>query len=200
MAELAKQEPVPAAADIPKIAVFGKKGNEPARGAWFPEAERILAIEGASQMGLHALEVTSPEIVELSKKLPKGRTFASGSLFTPRIQGTVFDKLAAHLPAEPQKTAANANPKPEPEKQNDRASEQAIDMEEGTRPKDWPEIAVGSLVLAYSADDEAWFEAIVLELSSGETMRMKWRDYPDEPRFTRHITRLGLLHPEGTRQ
>ncbi len=197
MADLAKQEPVPAATDIPKIAVFGKKGNEPARGAWFPEAERIPAIEGASQMGLHALEVASPEVIELSKKLPKGRTFASGSLFTPRIQGAVFDKLAAHLPTEQSKPAATGQ-QGEPEKKPDKSSSETVDLDEGKRPKDWSRIVVGSLVLAYSSYDEAWFEAIVLELCAGETMRMKWRDYPDEPRFTCHISRIALLHPEGT--
>lgn len=178
---------------VPALAVIGQNGNDTPRGAWFTEAEIEVAGAGASQMGMHAIRVTTPETIALANKLPRGRTFDSGKLFTPKIQATVFDQLLQYIPGK----AASAKPISRLEsKVADQMSvvQSANDfVAEGTRPKDWSEIKIGSLVLAEEAPADGWFEAIVLKAKSKDVFELKWRDYPDEPLIERHHSRLALM-------
>lgn len=66
-------------------------------------------------------------------------------------------------------------------------------MPEGTRPTDWSQITVGSLVLAEEARSEGWFESIVLEARPRDVFILRYRDYPDDPIITRHVSRLALM-------
>ena len=59
----------------------------------------------------------------------------------------------------------------------------------------WSAIAVGSLVLA-PEPHYGWWEAIVMAVDDdGETMTVRWRDYPREPQFKVRRRILGLLGP-----
>jgi hypothetical protein len=64
------------------------------------------------------------------------------------------------------------------------------------RPKHWDEITAGDLVLAYDADSEAWYEAIVLQID-GELLRLRWRDYPLERIAPQRRDQLALLPPSA---
>ncbi len=64
------------------------------------------------------------------------------------------------------------------------------------RPKHWDEITVGDLVLAYDADSEAWYEAIVLGID-GDLLRLRWRDYPLERIAPQRRDQLALLPPSA---
>lgn len=66
---------------------------------------------------------------------------------------------------------------------------------EGHRPADWSRIAAGSLVLATEGGDDGWYESIVESVRKGDVMLLRWRDWPDLPRFTRKRNQLGLLPP-----
>lgn len=47
---------------------------------------------------MHPVKASTAEIISLAQRLPKGRIFDSGKLFTPLIQTKVYDELMTHLP------------------------------------------------------------------------------------------------------
>jgi hypothetical protein len=53
-----------------------------------------------------------------------------------------------------------------------------------TRPTDWEDIKVGSLVLAWDRECEAWYEVVVINEIDGDMVRVKSRIYPKEPPVT----------------
>lgn len=60
------------------------------------------------------------------------------------------------------------------------------------RPQDWDEIGVGSLVLATVGVEDGWWESIVIGVN-GDSVTLKWRDFPREPTFVQRRTDLALL-------
>ncbi|MEQ8589707.1 MAG: hypothetical protein RIB70_08085 [Roseitalea porphyridii] len=201
MAQAAKIEISPteaptaaSAADSPAIAVLFRNGKDTPRGAWFPADEIEAVLAGAAEMGMHAVKASTAEIISLVQRLPKGRIFDSGKLFTPLIQGKVYDELMMHVPehgitAKPRLVMSAAS-----SGTGDADAEgPGASVPEGTRPTDWSQITVGSLVLAEEARMEGWFESIVLEVRPKDVFILKFRDYPDDPIITRHISRLALM-------
>jgi hypothetical protein len=47
-------------------------------------------------------------------------------------------------------------------------------------------------VIAYSAADEGWYEAIVTA-TEGDMLTVRFRDYPKEPKLVQHRTAVALL-------
>lgn len=184
------------AADTPAVAVLFRNGKDTPRGAWFPADSRDAAIAGAAEMGMHAIQANTPEIIDLTLKLPKGRVFESGKLFAPLIQAKVFENLMTYFPehgiaAKPRLVMSAA---PTGTSSGGADVQSASDsVPEGTRPTDWSKITVGSLVLAVDDPDDGWFEALVVEVRDRDMFRLRWRDYPDELLFTRHRSRLALM-------
>lgn len=183
------------AADTPAVAVVFRNGKDTPRGAWFTAADLDAAVSGAAEMGMYAVRADTPEIIDLTLRLPKGRVFESGKLFAPLIQTKVYEQILAHLPehgipAKPRLVmstpAAGGSGGADVQSASD-------SVPEGTRPTDWSEIKVGSLVLAEEAPADGWFEAIVLEVRDRDMFRLRWRDYPEELLITRHRTRLALM-------
>jgi hypothetical protein len=86
------------AADTPAVAVVHRNGKETPRGAWFPADDIEAVLAGAAEMGMHTVKASTDEIISLAQRLPKGRIFDSGKLFTPLIQTKVYDELMTHLP------------------------------------------------------------------------------------------------------
>lgn len=183
------------AADTPAVAVVHRNGKETPRGAWFPADDIEAVLAGAAEMGMHAVKASTAEIISLAQRLPKGRIFDSGKLFTPLIQGKVYDELMTHLPehgitAKPRlvMNTASSDGGSDADAEGPGAS-----VPEGTRPTDWSQITVGSLVLAEEARMEGWFEAIILEVCPKHVFKLRYRDYPDDPIITRHVSRLALM-------
>jgi hypothetical protein len=63
-----------------------------------------------------------------------------------------------------------------------------------TRPKDWEDIKLGSLVLAWDRSSEGYYHGIVMNEVDG-LLRVKFRDYPKEHPVTCRREELALLHP-----
>ena len=126
------------AADTPAVAVVHRNGKETPRGAWFPADDIEAVLAGAAEMGMHAVKASPPEIVSLAQRLPKGRIFDSGKLFTPLIQTKVYDELMTHLPehgitAKPRLVMSAAS-----SGTGDADAEgPGASVPEGTRPTDW---------------------------------------------------------------
>ena len=62
-------------------------------------------------------------------------------------------------------------------------------------PVSWDTLAAGHLVIAQEEDaEDGWWEAVIVELK-GDTLTLQWRDYPKQPKVTRHRTAVALLDP-----
>ena len=188
-------KPSPAA---PAVAVFGRDEAGKAHAAYFDQSEAALAEKAADLMDLRMLRVRTAEHRALAAQLPHGRVFASGRAFVPFVKASLF--LAVQTAAQ---AAAGANggrmstdnseaePVPEPPRPPVSSS--------GKAPCGWADIDVGSLVLASEGPGEGWWESVVLA-EEAELFTLKWRDYPDLPRFARRRWQLALLHPAGHTQ
>jgi hypothetical protein len=64
-----------------------------------------------------------------------------------------------------------------------------------SKPRDWEEIKVGSLVLAWDRSSETWYEAVVINVVDG-ACRLKWLEYPDEKPIVRRREQLALMNPD----
>ena len=61
-------------------------------------------------------------------------------------------------------------------------------------PKSWEEIRVGNLVIAQDSLVEGWWEATVTEVY-GDSLTLRWRDYPGFAAFHRQRQQVALLFP-----
>ena len=62
----------------------------------------------------------------------------------------------------------------------------------------WSKITIGSLVIAPEDDrDDGWWEAIVID-RRGNTLTLRWRDFPKLPLITRKLKDLAFLHPKAS--
>ncbi|MDX8540112.1 hypothetical protein RFM23_21055 [Mesorhizobium abyssinicae] len=186
---------------LPALIVLGLDDGGKAHASWFGEADVGMAERAAGMMGMAALSVASDDdLHELAGRLPQGRVFESGRAFVPFVKRTLYDTLATHLPPGYQfpVRAADDRPPPRPKKKASATSapESAPTRPEPHRPTDWSKIEVGSLVLATTGAYEGWFEATVTKISPEGIYTLRWRDWLEEPAFTRKLIHIALLHPD----
>jgi hypothetical protein len=176
----AKRKP-PSSVDA-AIILFSPDRRKP-RAARFSAAHAVQAQAFAIANGLNALRITE-KLLPLARRLPKGKLVASG-------RGAISTVRAA-LHREILSAAGRQSPLPPPTppvESNSKAT--------NTDPKGGggDGLITDSTALAYSPDDQAWFEVIV-KSRDGDTLTLVWRDYSDLPRFNRNITQIALLHPK----
>ena len=195
----AKPKPAPA---TPALIMFGRDEANKAHASWFDQSEAALAEKAADFMNLRVLRVKTDEHRALAAQLPHGRVFASGRAFVPFVKAALFlqlqtaaqavvDESRAKLAAS---TADNEAEKPSTAEPNSPAG-----LSKGKATCGWADIDVGSLVLACEGPGEGWWESVVLE-AEAELFTLKWRDWPDLPRFVRRRWQLAILHPAGRTQ
>src|SRR4051794_11347528 len=196
----AKPQPDPAA---PALIVFGRDEAGKAHAAFFDQSEATLAEKAADFMSLRVLRVKTDEHRALAAQLPHGRVFASGRAFVPFVKAALFLQLqtAAQAAADASraKLTANAGDGSEAEKPPTPEPKSPAGAANGKAPCGWADIDVGSLVLATEGPSEGWWESVVLE-AEAELFTLKWRDWPDLPRFVRRRWQLAILHPAGRNQ
>jgi len=193
------EETASASADTPAIVLFGCEADGKPRGSWFADADVKAAKEAAALAGMKIAMVGPGELAELAGRVPKGRIFSSGKAFAPMIQKSVYEALLPHAAKQPDGNklkliAATVGSTPEAAGEARKTSVDYVHVDK--LPKDWGDFAMGHTVLAYSPDDEAWFEAVIVQVLSKDRMTLKWRDYSEEPAFDRHRHELGLLYPK----
>jgi hypothetical protein len=166
------------------------------RAAYFEPQTADLALEAAKLMQLSKVSVTTDEARALALKLPAGKVYASGRGFVPFVRRDLYDAVLALAAAAPDQGGG--------QNQQGTADQPATSVEQTSAPAStapaprlpagWDQIGHGSLVLATLSLDDGWWEAVV-ERVEGPVLTLKWRDYPSEPRITRRIEQLALLHP-----
>jgi hypothetical protein len=77
-----------------------------------------LLAEAAKAMGFNAYNVPGGDIMDLAKKLPTGRLYATGKRFVPNIKSSLYSLLIVTLAGEPQATLLG---KDEPPRAGDRS-------------------------------------------------------------------------------
>ena len=62
----------------------------------------------------------------------------------------------------------------------------------------WSKVTIGSLVIAHEDDrEDGWWEAIVVD-KRGNTLTLRWRDFPKLALITRKLKDVALLHPKAS--
>lgn len=190
----------PAAADQFDVVLFGLDETGKPRAARFSRQHAQLAAKAAGVMGLTVCTVSSPELTEIARQLPAGSIHANGRGFVPNVRRDLYAKLI-----EASGSTTSGRDHPASDKPGEAASDSGLKTPSPdaaspapgvgqSYPRDWDDINVGHLVIAYSAADEGWWEAIVTA-REGDMLTMRFRDYLKEPKFVQHRTAVALLKP-----
>lgn len=148
------------------------------RAARFTDANPELVTKAAKLMDLQVYEVTSAELAETAKKLPIGRLYANGRGFVPNVRQSLYSKALVALAGDAQSKATDAD---------------SLQIATGL-PRTWDEVTPGHLVIAQESHENGWWESIVVE-RKGDMLTLRFRDYPNLPKFTRHCTAIALMSP-----
>jgi len=179
---------------------FDNKGKP--RGARFAEYnERVLNF--VSDLMLTSVYPASAAFTEVAMKLPPGRIYASGKAFIPPIKRDLVEKLAhvLNVPGDDSKTFKLAYPPgqtPEDEGHPEEAKIRTTSPVTYGLPRSWDSIQPGHVVLVHESPADGWWEATVQERED-EILTLKFRDYPRQPKFQRHISQVALINPGPSR-
>ena len=196
MTETTIAEPATGQSDV---ILFGLDENGKPRAARFNREHALLATKAAGLMGLTICTVTSPALSEIARQLPAGSIHANGRGFVPNVRRVLYAKLieasalATKTDNNHQGTGKPAEGPTETSGPSPDATSPAPVVGQGY-PRDWDDINVGHLVIAYSAVDEGWWEAIVTA-REGDMLTLRFRDYLKEPKIVQHRTAVALLKP-----
>lgn len=181
---------------IPAVIICGRASAGKPHASVFDSANRVEAETAAAVMDMHVISVADQVTKALAGKLPQGRIFGSGRAFVPFVSREVYAELEKHIPAGARSAqlrvvASGSTPGGAiPSAGTSKATPEKIEA-----PKDWASIKVGSMVLASEGRGEGWYESIVTDAKANDVFELKWADWPEEPLFVRHRTRLALLYP-----
>lgn len=132
-------------------------------------------------------------------KLPPGRIYSSGKAFIPNIRRDLVEKLEAALATEGDesqkyKLAYPSGETPEHEGHTEQAKVRTISPVTFGLPRSWDNIQPGHVVLVHESPADGWWEATVMERED-EILTLRFRDYPRQPKFQRHISQVALINP-----
>lgn len=169
-----------------------KDGNK--RAARYQHADAITVAKAAAMTGFRIARAFSVKARAAAKPLPEVQLFASGRALVPRVKQAIFKTLSESLSfpvAQPCKTS------PSPQKRSEDVAEEHEELDGFVR-NPWASIKQGSLVLAEEPEDGGWYEAVVVGLASkGQTLSLRWRDWPKLKAFT--IQRTAVAIPPSKR-
>ncbi|POO56705.1 hypothetical protein [Agrobacterium rosae] len=172
------------------IIILGRDDKRKPHASFFPATDTRPAEKAAELMGMAALKVESDDVRSFLTRLPQGKLFDSGKAFVPFVKQDLYNEIAAHLSDEERERLEQPRAAPETPPTN---------VTHPVRPKNMPDsfdrIVVGSVVLATEGPLEGWYEAKVIEVKAEGALRLQWRDYLDDPAFTRRIDQVALIHP-----
>lgn len=181
----------PTASARPAIAVvlFGRDSSDKREAASFLENDTAAARSAAEVMDFKLAEIGGDAATAIAKRLPAGKVFPSGKAFMPFVKATLYSELLAAI-GEEDDTDAD---KHDPEEQHEKLAPKLYDFTGYRLPPSWGDITLGSLVLAATAPQEGWWEALITEVKDDGLFVLKLRDSPDDPPILRCAHQLGLL-------
>jgi hypothetical protein len=182
-ASITKSSAAAGTAASPPLIVLGYDDDQKPRGARFDHDKPNLVTKAAEFMDLKVYQATSEDVAAVAEKLPVGRLYANGRGFVPNIRQDLYSEVLATLALEPQAALSLENDK------------DSLPAARGL-PRTWDEIEPGHLVIAQESLDNGWWEAIVLERKD-DVFTLRFRDYPQLPKFFRHRSAIALMNPRG---
>lgn len=172
--------------------VFGQDETGKPRGARFADT-----LDGTAtvclNMGLKVVATIPTEMTEIVAKLPLGRVYSSGKAFVPNIRKDLYEKIVASFA----KSSEDGNDRvlQLPRELKDQSEQtQCISPITSGLPRSWETIGSGHMVLIHESPTDGWWEAVV-EARDGEILKLRYRDYPKLPTFSRHINTVALVNP-----
>ena len=195
-----------APAKVDPVYILGLDANGKARGARFAELKDNICSAGMD-MKCRVL-IDPPEAVSvLGMKLPVGRVHGTGmvvKLFVPNIKRDLYDQIleTARIAAEKSHAEIEAGAAERSAEikaviaQADAALAEARCVSPVTSglPRSWEAIGVGHMVLVHESPDDGWWEATVLKRED-DILTLRFRDYPKQPTFIRHVNTVALVNP-----
>ena len=158
------------------LILFGADEHCTPRAARFSATDPGLLATAAETISLCLVEVKTPDLATIAKKLPIGRLEADGRALVPFVKPDVYEALVFETIGSEGATYGG-----------DTASRPA---------RSWDNIAPGDLVLAHETLEVGWWEAIVIA-RDGEQLTMRFRDYPKYGKFVRHRSEVALIQSEA---
>ena len=200
---MGKKSDKKAPASVDPLFVLGLDENEKPRGARFAEL-KDKTVSTAMDMNYRVF-ISQPEAVsDIAMKLPVGRIYASGKAFIPNIRRDLYDKIleAARIAAEKSDAEIEAGAAERSAEVKSVIAEADAALAEvrtvspvtSGLPRSWESIAVGHMVLVHESPTDGWWEATVLKRED-EILTLRFRDYPKQPTFIRHINTVALVNP-----
>ena len=189
----------------PALMVFGADRSGKPHAGWFTAEEAEAARTAAGLIGYRVLTLTTEAQAHVAAQLSRGRLFENGRAFVPFVKAPLYETLSQMAEAAAPESTEAAAPSTAPADARAPAPEPVRSLPvvvsprvRRSGPRDWDEIEPGSLVLAYDGDNEAWFEAIVVQVL-GSAYRVRFRDNPEEGVLMRRRENIALLYvPEPT--
>jgi hypothetical protein len=188
------------------VFVLGLDANGKPRGARFGELKDNI-VSAAMDLNCRVLIDQSEAVSALGMKLPVGRMHGAGKivkLFVPNVRRELYDQLleAARIAAEQTEAKMEVGAAEQsgevklPTGQADAALANVRTVSPVTSglPRSWESIAVGHMVLVHESPTDGWWEATVLKRED-EILTLRFRDYPKQPTFIRHINTVALVNP-----
>jgi hypothetical protein len=172
------------------IVMVGVDDDGKARAARYEEKDAAAVHQAARVMDFRVGSAKSKQTAELVDTLPIGKLFESGKGLVPLVREDVFYKLSELLTFDELWTRRGVV-------DNARGNPAASLVK--TADDLWSTISVGSTVLCYDrsfAGEPCWCAAIVTAARNGNTLTVRWRDYPGFKPFTVERRAVALLRPD----
>lgn len=190
---MGKQQDKKATATTDKFFVFGIDNDGKPRGARFAEFNQ-RALNYVSELKLTGVFPASPAFSEIAAKLPPGRLYSSGKAFVANIRRDLVERLEAAL-ATPGDESQKHRPAPDTnETDSGEPKVQTTSPITFGLPRTWDSIQPGHVVLIHESPTDGWWESTVVERDD-EILTLRFRDYPRQPKFQRHISQVALINP-----
>ena len=177
---MTKSSPQAPSATKPAVIVFGLDNAGKSKAGRFSERHAAAARKAAKSLKLSICSATKPGIEDLAKKIPVGRLHAQGKAFIPRIRRDLFDQIQAAATTNAAAAKSKAGPA-------------VTAVPAATPPRHWDDIAEGHLVLYQEAPRDGWWESVVIA-REGETLTLKYRDFPKLPSFQCDFRAVALTY------
>lgn len=175
------------------VFLYGLDPKGRPRGARFPQLRDDL-VKAAIDLSCRFVIDAPPAFAGLGAKLPMGRIYSSGKLFLPNIRKDLYEKLV-EAGRDIAKSAVVENaPNGADHDERDNKPETALAAAQLTLPRSWEVIGAGHLVIALDNPSDGYWPAVVLSRDE-DVLTMKWRDYPKQPSFIRHVNDVALVNP-----
>ncbi|MCG2633069.1 hypothetical protein L6654_41705 [Bradyrhizobium sp. WYCCWR 13023] len=166
----------------PKVfVVLGFDEDRKPRGARFHDPNEDQLIKRAADLKLYVFELRSAELISLAKSLPIGSQATTGALAVPEIKQDVYSEVIVEIADDEDAVPRGETDGPLPRLKG--------------APNTWDDIQVGHPVVAEVSPGYNWAEAIVIDRKDDQ-LTLRYRDYPQLPRFYRACREVALLSPK----